>query len=300
MPLADVPQSTRKTNLQAAQIVELTIQKAGRVATLPAVAVRFIHLCENPDTGIETLSRAIDPVLGVRILKLVNSAYYGVSRQVNSIKHAIMILGISAVKNLAIATSLVKLVRGGRMNSDFSADDLWTHSIAVAACARMLALKSDRVSSDEAFLAGMIHDIGIIIEMQFCTPKFTHVITELSANEDLSFCEAEQSVLGVTHEAMGAGLCDAWRFPVSLKLSTGFHHRPWEVAEDDRALPALIHVADVLVASIGLGYTRTVETTDIDPQLCEFLNLDQDDVETVARELPEVMLESKRVFAEDS
>lgn len=285
--------------VKTARIVESTIQAAGRMATLPAVAMRFIHLCENPDTAIDTLSQAIDPVLGAKILRLVNSAYYGVSRQVNSIKHAIMILGINAVKNIAIATSLVKLVRGGKASSDFNAGELWTHSIAVAACARLLAQKSNLVSPDEAFLAGMIHDIGIILEMQVCGPKFTELIKQLAQEKDLAFSAAEQNVLGATHEAIGAALCDAWRFPESLKLSTGFHHRPWEVAEDDRQLPAFVHIADVLVARRGLGYARTVETDAIDPELREFVQLSDDDLGAVERELPELMQESKRLLSDD-
>lgn len=285
---------------KTAKIVEATIQKAGRLATLPAVAVRFIHLCENPDTAIDTLSQAIDPVLGVKILKLVNSAYYGLPRQVNSIKHAIMILGINAVKNIAIATSLVKLVRGGRVTSDFNAAELWTHSIAVAACARALAQKSNVASADEAFLAGMIHDIGIIIEMQVCGPKFTEMINQTTADENLSFCMAEQNVLGATHEDIGAGLCEAWRFPESLKLSTGFHHRPWEVEEEDRHLPALVHIADVLVARLGMGYTRTVEADAIGSDLCEFLHLTEEDLDTISKDLPELMQESKRLLSDES
>ncbi len=284
----------------ANRIVESTIQRSSQIATLPVVALQIIRLVENPDSTIEDLNRLIvnDPVLGVRILKLVNSAYYGMSGRVKSIKHAILLLGLNAIKNVAIAASLAKLIRGGHINDDFDAGDLWTHSVAVATAAKLLAQKTQFVLGDEAFLAGLIHDMGILIEMQTSGPNFGQMVQKLAVDETLTFRKAEEEFLGASHEMIGAGLCRAWKFPPSLQFVTGYHHRPWEVAEAHRPLTTLVYIADVLAARNGLGYTRTVETDVIDPLLLGEVHLTEADLELIVRELPDAMQESQDILSD--
>ena len=283
------------------QVVDATIQKCSQIATLPSVAAQIIRLSEDPDSTIEDLNAVIvnDPVLGIRILKLVNSAYYGMPGQIHSIKRAIVMLGLKAVKNIAIAASLVNMVRGGRVCSTFNAADLWDHSVAVATGAQLLAHKSTLVPMDEAFLAGLIHDIGIVLEMQAFGPQFADMIQILSSEETLTFRNAEIEAFGASHEEFGTGLCKAWNFPRILQSVTGYHHRPWELDESERLLPTLIHIADVLVARINLGYTRTVETHAIDAELLAATNITEDDLESTAQSMPEAMRESQRLLSND-
>ena len=282
-------------------LVESTIQRSSQIATLPAVAVQIIRLCEDPESTIEDLNNIVvgDPVLGVRILKLVNSAYYGMTGQIKTIKHAILLLGLRSVKNVVIAASLVKLSRHGKVGSRFSADDLWQHSIAVATGARILAQHSNYVSPDEAFLAGLIHDIGIVIEMQTFGAPFVKMIDALDADETLTFRKAEETELGASHETFGAGLCRAWNLPSSLQFATGYHHRPWELPEEHRRLPAIVHIADILAAKGGLGYTRTVESDSVDPLVLGYLNLREAHLERVVEELPEAIKDSQELFSDD-
>ena len=280
--------------------IKSTMDRASRIATLPAIAVRIIQLCNDPDTDMEALIRIIDPVLGSKILRLVNSAFYGVSGQIKSIKHAILMLGLNAVKNIAIAASLVKMARGGRLTPNFHASDLWEHSIAVATAARLLAQKTKGVSADEAFLTGLIHDIGIIVELQACRTEFLELLECLVVDDQLSFRKAEEQTLGATHEDLGAELCAAWNFPRSLQLAVGYHHRPWELTAPANELPLLIHVADLLAAQLGIGYTRTVEASLIDPTLLEELALNESDLATIGEQLPEAMQESSSLLRDDA
>lgn len=284
-------------NSRAIGIVESTIQRSSQIATLPGVAIQIIRLCENPETTLEELKAVVDPVLAMRLLKLINSAYYGMSGMVTSIQHAILLLGLQAVKNLAIAASLVKLVRGGLVNEHFDASDLWMHSIAVASGSRILARDTFLISPDEAFLAGLIHDMGIVVELQSSSPKFVDVVEKVTEDETLTFRGAEEQVYGASHEDFGAGLCKAWNFPRSLQLATGYHHRPWELPEDQRLLPAIVHLADVLAAREGIGYTRTVETDVFNPAILDGLDLSERDLARVARKLPGEIQESQELLA---
>jgi HD-like signal output (HDOD) protein len=300
-----MPRSTEEPPARSRQsnsvfLVESTIKRCSQIATLPAVAVQIIHLSEDPDSSIEAMNKVVlnDPILGARILKLVNSAYYGMPGQVDSIQRAIVMLGFKAVKNIAIAASLVNMVRGGRITEGFCATDLWNHSIAVATSAQMLARHSTHVSIDEAFLAGLIHDVGIVVEMQAFGPIFAQMIQKLYADQALTFREAEKEAFGASHEDFGAGLARNWNFPESLQLVTGYHHRPLELAETDRQLPGLVHVADVLASRIGVGYTRTVETASVDPRFLSELGLTDADLDAVAEQLPEAVRSSQALFSD--
>ncbi len=264
------------------------IQKCSQIAILPQIALRIISLVENEDSTAEELIEIIsqDPAIAARLLKLVNSSYYGMSGKISTIKQAVMLLGIATVKNIAIAATLVKQIRGGRITSDFDSVELLTHSITVATCAMMLAPQSAAISADEAFLGGIMHDIGILIEMQACGPDFVRVIQKLAADEQLTFRMAEEELIGASHEAIGLAWCKAMKFPRSLQLAVGYHHRPLALDVEDRQLPAMIHIADVLAASLGLGYTRTVETKSVDPGLLDSLLLTETQLKTVAITLP--------------
>lgn len=284
----------------ATSSVKATMEKASRIATLPAVAVRIIQLCNDPETTIEELLRIIDPVLGAKILRLVNSAYYGVPGQIKSIKHAILMLGLNAIKNIAIAASLVKLARGGRVGPSFHASDLWDHCVAVATAARLMAQKTQQVPADEAFLAGLIHDIGIIVELQTSRDEFIRLLDQLAVDPQLTFRAAEMQCLGATHENLGAELCAAWNFPQSLRLAVGYHHRPWELPESVQRLPSLIHVADLLATRAGIGYARTVETDVLAPELQAQLSLEDADLAEIVERLPEAMQEAGPLLSDNS
>jgi putative nucleotidyltransferase with HDIG domain len=272
--------------------------KTNQIGVFPAVSVQLMRLNDDPETSVEDLNRIVicDQVLGVRIMKLVNSAFYGMPCQIKTIQHAILLLGFRTVKNVAIAASLVKLIRGQQIGRNFRAKSLWVHSVAVATASQMLAQRSNGAFMDEAFLAGLIHDIGIVVEMQNLVPEFIRVIELLDKDRTLTFRQAEESVLGATHEKFGANLVQNWNFPVSLKYAIEFHHHPWDLPEENRQIPSIVHIADILAATIGLGYTRTVELSVIDHGSLRCANLTLADLAAVCKGLPKAMEESQALF----
>ena len=286
-------------NEQVAKAVGAAIQEISHIATLPEVTMRIVRLVEDPDSTAKDLNQVIsnDPALGARILKVVNSAFYGLPGQIGSINRAIVLLGLNAVKNIAIAASLAKLFRGGRICASFDARELWTHSIAVASATRLLAQKIGLGLPDEAFLAGLIHDLGIMVEIQADRPKFVQVMDKLDADRDLTLRSAEMAVFGANHEHFGAGLCKLWKFPASFAYVTGFHHHPMDLMERNRTLTSLVHIADVLAAECELGFSRGLESREIDQNLLESLNLNREMLDDVTRQLPEAMEEAKVIFS---
>src|SRR5678816_3719759 len=144
------------------------VKKVSSIATLPEITAKIIATVEDPKSTPAHLHKIVahDPALVTRILKVVNSSFYGLPGQIASIERAIVLLGLNAVKNIAVAASLGQMFRGVQLCEGFTAKDLWQHCIAVAVTARELAKSLKIPVVDEAFLAGMIHDIGMLVELQ--------------------------------------------------------------------------------------------------------------------------------------
>lgn len=280
--------------------VAAAVQEISHIATLPEVTLKIIKLVEDPDSTAQDLNKIItnDPALGARILKVVNSAFYGLPGQIGSINRAIVLLGLNAVKNIAIAASLAKLFRGGQICPSFNARDLWNHSIAVGTGTRLLAEKVGLGLPDEAFLAGLIHDLGIMVEMQARRQKFVEAIEKLDTTPGLTLRAAETATLGATHEQFGAALCKAWKFPLSFSYVTGFHHHPMDVIESSRTLTGLVHVADIVAAKSKIGFTRTVETDQLPTELLAALNLTTTQVEEMTKALPDAMKDAAALLSD--
>lgn len=280
-------------------VVQATMQRMSSVATLPAIAMRIIKIAENPAATSDELHDVLstDPALAARVLKVVNSAFYGRPRQVASTYAAIQLLGISAIRNVAIAASLTRMFRGSRSMAGFDATALWIHAVAVGATARRLAERVRGVPPEEAMLAGLLHDIGMLVSLQAWTPGFLAVAAAAAADPRLEFREIEKQIIGAEHQELGEALCESWYFPDALSRSCGHHHEPMELPEHQRRLPCLVHVADILAARAEYGFSRTVLSRDIQPDVLDVLGLSADDLATVELGMPEDFAQAMVLFA---
>src|SRR5947207_2452188 len=156
------------TAIDPQEFVTQAIKKVTSIATLPEVTARILKTVEDPKSTAASLHKIVshDPALVTRILKVVNSAFYGLPGQIGSIERGIVLLGLNAVKNIAVAASLGQLFRGMKLCEGFTAKDLWTHCITVGVVARALARQLKLQIADEAFLDGMIHDVGLLVSLQ--------------------------------------------------------------------------------------------------------------------------------------
>ena len=258
------------------------VRNISHIATLPEVTVEIIELVENPVSSARDLHRlvAADPALTARMLKVVNSAFYGLPRQIASINRAVSLLGLNAVKNIAVAASLAKLFRGGNIGPHFDAHDLWTHSCATAAAAKAVAeINGRKGASDEAFLAGLVHDVGILVELQHDRARFAAAIEQAAEGADLR--EVERMTLGETHEGFGAALCQHWKFPASLTWVAGHHHDPLTVPTANRDLPLIVHVADQIAGEVSGGFTLDLRADGPLPEVLDALQIGESGLVTV-------------------
>jgi HD-like signal output (HDOD) protein len=235
------------------------------IATLPEVTAQIIATVEDPRSTAAQLHKIVahDPALVTRILKVVNSSFYGLPGQIGSVERAIVLLGLNAVKNIAVAASLGQLFRGAKLCEGFTARDLWTHCIAVAVAAREMAKQMKAPIADEAFLAGMIHDIGILVAMQLW-PEPLREVCETARRGDRPFREVEMQMLGLDHQYLGQALAEQWRFPRPCQLVAGYHHEPATLGDDNRLVVSLVYAADVICCKSKHGFNLTAMQQTLD------------------------------------
>ncbi|MBC7773435.1 MAG: HDOD domain-containing protein [Pyrinomonadaceae bacterium] len=273
------------------QAVNSAIREISHIATLPEITLKIIQLVESPTSTAQDLHKVInnDPALCSRILKVVNSAFYGLPGQIGSINRAIVLLGLNAVKNIAIAASLTKLFRGGALTPNFAAKDLWDHSIAVGTASKMIADSMKLAFSDEAFLAGLIHDIGIVVEIQYDRHKLIEAVTRTNPTPEgvptRSLLETEEEVFGANHQDFGSGLCAKWKFPKSFANVTGYHHRPLELPESGCTLACIVAIADHIAMGLKKPFRLDLMTSEIPVAYLDQVKLNQNTAEDIKGKL---------------
>lgn len=280
-------------------VVRATIARVAAVATLPNVALRIMKIADDPLTTEDTVHDVLlsDPALASRVLKVVNSAFYRRQREVGSPRAAIRLLGVDAIRNIALAASLHRLFRGGRSIAGFDPGEVWTHCVAVGTAARTLASHTGMLLPEEAMLAGLLHDIGLIIGMQAWLPEFTRVVERVALDPSLDFLTLEREEIGATHEEFGGALCDAWHFPPSFGQACRYHHDFRALPWSEQRLPALVHVADALAARVGGGYIATVRADAPLPEALALLQLTAADVVELQAEVAEAVPQAVSLLA---
>ncbi|MBY0491111.1 MAG: HDOD domain-containing protein [Gemmatimonadaceae bacterium] len=276
-------------------LVRSAISRLKGLGTIPTAAMRLLSIADDPAVTEDRLNEAIelDPTLSARVLKVVNSAFYRRQREIASTREATRLLGLAAVRNIAIASGLHRLFRGNRSVLGFDAVELWSHALGVAALSRELAVATRRVAPEEALLAGLLHDLGIIAEAQLWPAEFAHVIQRMTEGAVTTFRDAERDALGMSHDETGALLCEAWNLPERFVHVCRYHHDVGPAVAEGLVLPLIVHVADVLAARAGLGFLTTAETAAPDPAALAALGLSEADLTRIL----EVAQESADVLA---
>ena len=236
--------------MQTDTAFDVIFLKMDRLPTLPGIAMRILAAVQKEDPDLKEIGKIIstDPPLSAEVLKIVNSAFYGLPSKVTTVFHAINLLGINAVKNLALSFTLVKNFRTqSSLSFDYTA--FWKDSLVGALAARLLAEKIIPKFSEDAFFLGLLHNIGILALIQ-CMPKQYSLVLKEMENSGLDYHEAEDQILGFTHMAAGQYLVETWGLPETFQTPIGCHHHPANVniADKDSAkLAKILHLAGLYI-----------------------------------------------------
>ena len=257
------------------------ISRLHKLPAMPAVAMELLNSLSDDNTEVDALARRIaqDQAIAARVLRVANSPFYGLQTQVGSIRDAIVVLGFSTVRSLVLTATVVSGLPAGRCPG-FSQELFWRHGLGVAVAARALARKLGR-RADELFIAGLLHDIGRLAMVVVAPEDYAEVIATSRA-QDCTRQEAEMSVFGYDHAAVGAALAQRWNFPPEIHDALAFHHAPAGGAPDGPA--ALIHYADAIAKALDLDGEEDTQLPRLDPATIVALDLDQSSLAQVLSE----------------
>lgn len=234
-----------------------TLNNIDNLPTLPIVAQKILKLIACPTSSMEQIANVItkDQAITVKVIKITNSAFYGFRNRISSIQHAIVILGLNTVKNLVLGVSVVKTFEENARTSIFDREKFWLHAFGTALGSKLIAKHKGKEDIEDYFLAGLLHDIGILAIDQFLHDAFIEILNR-SLKEGADFLKSEQDVLGIHHGDVGAFLGEKWKIPAFLISTMRYHHSPSmvpsEVGEEKEKI-AIVHIADVKSREIGLG-----------------------------------------------
>jgi putative nucleotidyltransferase with HDIG domain len=246
-----------------------------------AIANRALKLTNDPRSSAIDISRIIsyDQAFTARVLRMANSAYYGFARKITTVSEAIVILGYETLKSVVLALTLQKFYDQEVRGYGLEKGELWKHSVGCALAARLIATRVKYTSVEEAFVAGLLHDVGKVILNQFVRDEIYKII-EIAASEGLSFAEAEKKVLGFDHQDIGSRVAEKWNFNDKIVEAIRYHHRP-DRAKKDPELTAIVHVADFICLSLGLGVGSDGMLYPLKKEALETLKLDEPEIDNI-------------------
>lgn len=247
------------------------VEEIVELPTLPAVATTLIKLIEDPNSSASDLNQVLisDASLSAKILKLVNSPFYGFKVPVSSLKQAIVILGFRTIRSMAISASVMDLFDVFEMEG-FSQEQFWVHSIGVATATSLIAEKLN-TQSDIAFVCGLLHDIGKLIMNQYSQNEFKEILLYAREN-NLCFYDAEVKLnVDYKHNEIGYYICQKWNLPEAIQKVIRDHHTEPKATEDPVLISALQlanHVCEYLKMGTGGNFGPIVPNHQQCVQYC--------------------------------
>jgi putative nucleotidyltransferase with HDIG domain len=247
--------------------------------SLPTTVAKVLEVCNNPQTSPADLNHVIslDPVLVGRVLKLINSAYYGLGQQVTNLVRAIIMLGINTVKNLALSTAVMGNLSSKKNLRGLNMEGFWRHSLCVGVTAKILAKQRgiDTKQQEEYFTAGLLHDIG---KIPLNAVLSTDYMLTLSAadRERISLFRAEDNTLGMNHNAAGAMIVKAWRLEGAVGDVIIHHHTCMDYSGDHRDVLFSIAAANRFASIMEIGFSGDRYPEKTDNLIWETLGVDRD------------------------
>jgi putative nucleotidyltransferase with HDIG domain len=262
------------------------LREVKNLPTLPGIVAKLTRMADDPDTTTEQMGKVIskDHILAAKLLKLVNSAFYGFPQKISSLSSAIILLGFSVIKSLIISASIFELME----SSDV---ELWEHSLGTAVAASILAKRLGIKDPEEVSTAGLIHDIGkVAIKMEL--PQQYDEILNTVEMKKISMFEAERLVLGLDHAEVGGWLAKSWFLPKKLVEPISCHHLP-KNAEEEPLACAILHFSDVLIRGLGYGHGADIWVPPMSKVAWEALGLSAADLDEVLEEVEENLWDVK-------
>lgn len=249
--------------------------------SMPAAALKLLTLLKDENTSnvqIEQILR-YEPGLTANILKMTNSAFFGLSKKIGSIRQAVLLIGWKKLIQIVLASCVSAIIDKPVQGYDLSAGDLWRHCVAVSVASELLVKELKLPVPEEMFTAALLHDVGKMVLGRYIKEDIALIDGE--EMQCLSFEQVERSMFGIDHAEIGADILRNWSFPPTMISAVRWHHDP-DAAPKSSHLIDVVHVADVLCVMSGIGVGREGLQYRPSPTACERIGLTEEHLEKVA------------------
>ncbi len=277
--------------------IKKIIKVVQELPALPVVANRVIALVNDPESGWSDISMVIehDQSLTANVLKLANSAYYGFSHEIGTIKQAVSLLGFNTISQLVMCVSVLDVFRG-KDSVHFDLKQFWKHSIACAIASRIIARNSGYPKPDIVFTAGLLHDIGKVVLDKFF-PEDMEAVLRVVEKYNICFFEAERQIMGLDHSVIGDWICRKWKLPLLILVAVKHHHQSPEdrigLSLSRDTIVDIVRLSDYICRNQGIGSSGDSVIPDLEENLWERLPGQGDNIETTISELKDKIKDSE-------
>ena len=279
--------------------LEKIVRNLSNLPSLPFIAQKLSSTTEDGRAAVKDIVDiiSIDQSLTAKLLKLVNSSFYGFSSKVSTVSRAVVILGMQNIKTLALGVTVFKTASAmSSSNAIFDVQKFWEHSLGVAAGAKLLARFTGSKQIEEAFLGGLLHDIGKIIFNEYMPNEFSEAL-QMSKTQSISLGEAENKILKADHEIAGDYLAERWKLPLPLRRCVSQHHRP---PFNEQYLPpeiiklvAIVSLSNTLCKMRNIGFSGNSVITPRDEMVMNWLHVQENEMERFFLEIDAELLKAK-------
>jgi len=246
------------------------------IYNLPAMSTAMMEvtkMLDNPSTNTQTLSKMIgkDQGIATKILSIANSPLYGLRRRVSTIDFAILVIGFLEIKNIILALSMMESFRN-KTDKYLDQKEFWLHSMMTGNAAKRMAEDLGFSKTGEAFVGGLLHDLGIPVIHKYFHTNFIEIVKKVQ-QDNMAFLSAEVEELGYNHMEIGKFLTEKWNLPSILCEIVEFHETP-SLAKEEKELVAIVHLADYATQKLKIGNFYWDENLQLDPVVTDILNFE--------------------------
>jgi putative nucleotidyltransferase with HDIG domain len=260
------------------ELYKKVVNKITELMPLPETIQKIVNLTKHPDTPLKKISGVLesDEAMSSKVLKLANSSFYGFSKQVKTISHAVVCLGFNTIKQMAITAHSFTVLDKNLDSYYLDKGAMFQHSFGTALASRLLASKMFFPNSEEVYLMGLLHDVGKVVLNQYAEEEFKKVV-ELYNQGGIVFYEAERQILGFDHGEIGAAVCQKWNLSDDIVETIRYHHSPHEATKGNLSVH-MVHIANIIVSIMGIGIGAGGIDQNISEKSLSALNIKEEDI----------------------
>lgn len=271
------------------------LQSFEKLKTISPVGVRLMRLAEDKSATIKEIGEVVklDPTLVAHLLRLVNSPYYALLNRIETIDSAVVLIGMENLRNMIAVATVKDVFSSGSPDEIFSPTTLWLHCAAVGICAKMISERIFGKLGEDAFLGGLLHDVGMIMEYQTVPDLFFQACKAYDPQHD-NFTACEQKIIGTDHCEAGHTLIVSWSLPDSVQLAIKEHHSVSQVVSPSD-MTGLIQISDYIVSRIGYAAMPAMKP-QLSPLLGAHLKDKKDEYKALIKEMPDELSKARDIY----